>query len=67
MTHEVIKSGPGKGAYREHKTNGVTKRVPKKENGGPMYSSNKKSSHKTGYRKKEYTNMGAITVKSGPR
>jgi len=65
MSHEVIKSGPGKGAYKEHKPD--KRVVPKKETGGPMYDSNRKSSHKTGYRKKEYTNMGAINVKSGPR
>ena len=65
MSHKVIKSGPGKGAYEEHKP--TKKVVPKKETGGPMYDSSRKSSHKTGYRKKEYTDMGAINVKSGPR
>mgnify|MGYP003116229504 FL=1 len=65
MSHEVIKSGPGKGAYKEHKPD--KKVVPKTEKGGPMYKANRKSSHETGYRKKEYSNMGAITVKSGPR
>ena len=66
MSHKVIKSGPGKGAYEEHKKNRVTKGGPKKETGGPMFD-NVNEVRKYKGRKKEYSNMGAITVKSGPR